>query len=74
MTGRGKQRAVTFSARLLTLRKARGLTLRDLETASGIERGTINRIERGVANPRLGSVQALAAALNVSLSELFKGL
>ena len=74
MTGRRNQPAITFSARLRTLREARGLTLRDLEMASGIERGTINRIERGAAVPRLDSIQALAAALDVTLSQLFKGL
>lgn len=50
------------------------MTLRELEAASGIERGTINRIERGVTVPRLDSIQALAAALKVTLSELFKGM
>jgi transcriptional regulator with XRE-family HTH domain len=59
---------------LRALREARGLTLRELEAASGIERGTINRIERGAAIPRLDSIQALAAALDVTLSELFRGL
>ena len=73
MTGR-RQPAVTFGTRLRTLREARKLTLRELEAASGIERGTINRIERGAAIPRLDSIQALAAALKVTLSELFKGM
>lgn len=73
MTGR-RRPAITFGERLRTLREARGLTLRELETASGIERGTINRIERGAAVPRLDSIQALAAALNVTLSELFSGM
>ena len=73
MAGR-RQPAITFGARLRTLREARELTLRELEAASGIERGTINRIERGVTVPRLNSVQALAAALKVTLSELFKGM
>jgi XRE family transcriptional regulator, regulator of sulfur utilization len=73
MTGR-RQPAISFGARLRTLRKARGLTLRELEAASGIERGTINRIERDVASPRLDSLQALAAALKMTLRDLFKGL
>jgi len=73
MTGRQRP-AITFGERLRALREARGLTLRELEAASGIERGTINRIERGAAVPRLDSIQALAAALNVTLSELFNGM
>ena len=72
MTAR-RQPAITLGARLRTLRAARGLTLRQLETASGVERGTINRIEHNVTSPRLDSLQALAAALKVTLSELFKG-
>jgi XRE family transcriptional regulator, regulator of sulfur utilization len=59
---------------LRTLREAREMTLRELEAASGIERGTINRIERGVTVPRLDSILALAAALKVTLSELFSGM
>jgi transcriptional regulator with XRE-family HTH domain len=73
MAGR-QQPAITFGARLRTLREAREMTLRELEAASGIERGTINRIERGVTVPRLDSIQALAAALKVTLSELFRGM
>jgi transcriptional regulator with XRE-family HTH domain len=73
MTAR-RQPAISFGERLRTLREARGLTLRELEAASDVERGTINRIERGVTVPRLDSVQALAAALKVTLSELFKGM
>jgi transcriptional regulator with XRE-family HTH domain len=73
MTGR-RRPAITFGERLRAFREAQGLTLRELEAASGIERGTINRIERGAAIPRLDSIQALAAALTLTLSELFKGM
>ena len=58
MTARGERLpTITFGTRLRTLREARGLTLRELEMASGIERGTINRIERNVASPRLDSIR-----------------
>ena len=72
MTAR-RQPAISFGERLRTLREARGLTLRELEAASDVERGTINRIERGVTVPRLDSVQALAAALKVTLKNCSRG-
>ena len=43
----------------------------DLAAQADIRRALISEIERGEANPTLESVMRLAAALRISLSELF---
>jgi transcriptional regulator with XRE-family HTH domain len=58
--------------RLLKLRQVRGLSLRALAADSGLSVNAINRIERGESSPTVSSLQRLAAALDVALSEFFK--
>ncbi len=58
--------------RLLEVRQARGLSLRALAAASGLSVNAISRIERGDSSPTVSSLQRLAAALDVPLSEFFK--
>lgn len=52
------------------MRKRRGLTLESLAGLSGVSRSMLSQIERGQANPTVGTVWALAEALHVDLSEL----
>ncbi len=54
------------------LRKKRGETLKTLAPKAGVTWGTLGVIERGDANPTWGTVQAIAAALEVSLADLAK--
>lgn len=58
--------------RLLQLRQARGLSLRALAAEAGLSVNAINRIERGDSSPTVSSLQRLATALDVPLSEFFK--
>jgi transcriptional regulator with XRE-family HTH domain len=58
--------------RLLEVRQARGLSLRALAVASGLSLNAISRIERGGSSPTVSSLQRLAAALDVPLSEFFR--
>lgn len=56
-----------------TIRKSRradGRSLTDLAAAAGISKTTLHAIEQGEANPTLGTLWALATALEVSLGEL----
>lgn len=46
------------------LRKKYPLTQRGLEEKSGVTRNTIGKIERGEANPEIGTLKELADALN----------
>lgn len=52
-------------------RVERGLSLRELSMLSGVDPGTINRLENGLSTPRAKTVKALCNALNVPISELF---
>lgn len=54
------------------LRTAQNLTLRQLEERSGVSKTQINDIENGSANPTVATLELLAAALGVKLTELFK--
>jgi transcriptional regulator with XRE-family HTH domain len=55
---------------LLNLRRARGQTQEDLAHAAGLTVTAYARIERGSANPTWTTVRRIAAALDVSVSEL----
>ena len=52
-------------------RVKRGLSLRDLSALSGVDPGTINRLENGLSAPRAKTVKALCDALEVPISKLF---
>ncbi len=50
------------------LRKARGMTQRQLAAKSGIQQAEISRIEAGNSNPTLSTIAVLANALDVEFS------
>jgi transcriptional regulator with XRE-family HTH domain len=54
------------------LREKRGMSQEVLGPTAGITPGTLSLIERGEANPTWGTVRGIAAALDVSISELAK--
>src|SRR6266545_6284267 len=56
-----------LAGELLSLRKARGLTQRQLAQKAGIQQSEISRIEAAHANPTLGTVSALARALGAEV-------
>ncbi len=56
---------------LLRLRQERSLTLSELATAAQISTSMISRIENGSVSPSLGTLQALAEAMDVPLMALF---
>jgi DNA-binding XRE family transcriptional regulator len=53
----------TLAADLLKLRKARGLSQKQLATQSGVQQADISKIERGLVNPTIGTVEKLARPL-----------
>ena len=61
--------------RLAALRKKRGLSLRQLAQASGVGLTTLVRLETGqpACDPRLSTLERLAAALKVSVPALLQG-
>ena len=58
------------AARILALRKSKGLSQEVLAEQSGVSLRTIQRVEQGATVPRGHTVQALAAALSVPLEAL----
>lgn len=50
---------------------ARKLTLEDLETKTGLNKNTISDICNGKENIELQSLQKIALALGISMSDLF---
>jgi transcriptional regulator with XRE-family HTH domain len=62
--------AMSFPKRLVTLRKARGLTQQELATKAGVKVLQIRRYEGGSAQPSLEVIRKLAVALRVSSDAL----
>lgn len=53
-------------------REKLGLTISELAKASSISAGMLSKIENGQTSPSLSTLQALARALNVPVTSLFK--
>jgi transcriptional regulator with XRE-family HTH domain len=52
-------------------RRQQDLSLSDLAAAAGVSTGMLSKIENGQISPSLSTLQAIAAALGVSISSLF---
>jgi transcriptional regulator with XRE-family HTH domain len=55
------------------IRKSRKLTLKELSLSTGIDAGSLSRMERGLAEMKVGQFLAIARALGVSPADLIKG-
>src|SRR3954471_16234711 len=60
-----------LGARVRALRRARGLTLKGLGRLAGLSHPFLSQVERGLARPSIGSVERIAAALDVSVAHLW---
>src|SRR5437899_6430292 len=60
-----------IGAEVRRLRKSLDLTVVELGLAAGISAGMLSKIENGAISPSLGTLDALAQALNVPISDLF---
>jgi transcriptional regulator with XRE-family HTH domain len=65
---------VLLGQRIRQLRKAKGWRQIDLSEHSGVHEVHISDLERGSREAGLRTLQAISQALEVSLTELFKGL
>jgi transcriptional regulator with XRE-family HTH domain len=63
--------AERFGREVRTRRKARALTQAQLAEATHLSEEWIRRIERGVGAPSFDAIEALSAALSVSVQDLF---
>jgi transcriptional regulator with XRE-family HTH domain len=60
-----------FGKRVRELRLIRGFSQEELAHRAAMHRTYLGGIERGERNPSLKNIEAIAVALNVTLSELF---
>ncbi len=60
-----------IGARLRAVRHAGGLTLQQVAHKTGLTPSAISQIERGLSNPSVGSLKAIADALGTTLGSLF---
>ena len=63
-----------FGERVRQLRKECGWSQEELAQNSGLDRSYMGGVERGERNIALRNIEALANALEITLSELMKGL
>ena len=59
-----------FSAKLIQLRKARGLSQQQLSQALGLSRSAIGMYETGKREPEIGVLQLLSDFFNVDMNTL----
>lgn len=52
-------------------RVKKGMTLKQLEAATGIGKTTLNNIENGLVSPTLIQLEMIARALDVKMVDLF---
>ncbi len=60
-----------FGRHFRKLREAKGIGMREFALQADMEYSQLSKIERGVTNPTLSTVIALAEALEISHQELF---
>jgi transcriptional regulator with XRE-family HTH domain len=69
---------MTIAQRIVSLRKAKGLTQQDMEIRTGIKRSYLSRMENGslpqYTNPTIVTLEKITNALGVSLSRFIKGV
>ncbi len=63
------EQAIGVQVRML--RRRIGITVAELATASGLSGGMLSKIENGQISPSLATLQALALALNVPITNFF---
>ena len=64
--------SIDVGERLRMIREHRGLSQRALAQAAGMSANALSQIERGNVSPSLGTLNRLAAALNVPITAFFE--
>jgi transcriptional regulator with XRE-family HTH domain len=65
---------LNIGQKLQTVRKARGLSQRELASRAGLTNGTISLIEKNKTSPSIASLKRLLDAIPMSMSEFFSSL
>jgi transcriptional regulator with XRE-family HTH domain len=66
--------AAVLGGRVRSLRRERGMTLKELGREAGLSHPFLSQLERGLARPSLGSAERIAAALRVPVGALWAGM
>ena len=61
-----------LAKRIKALREQRGLSQESLAAKAGVSRGDLARLETGRHDPTVGTVEKLAKALRVKVTDLLK--
>ncbi len=67
-----KQLERAIGSQIREFRKQLKLTVEEIAKQAGLSQGMLSKIERGVTTPSLGTLYALAQALNVPVTSLFR--
>ncbi len=67
-----KQLEIAVGSQIRTFRVQLKMTVDELAKQAGLSQGMLSKIERGVTAPSLGTLYALASALNVPVTSLFR--
>ncbi len=65
---------MALGERIRELRKKAGFSQESFADRAGVHRTYMGTLERGEANVSLGNLSKMATALEITLSELFKGV
>ena len=63
---------LSVGLKIKELRKAKGLTQEQISELTGIDRGYISDVERGLRNIAIINLEKIALALELEIYELFK--
>ncbi len=67
-----KQLEMAVGSQIRTFRTQLKMTVAEVAKQAGLSQGMLSKIERGVTAPSLGTLYALARALNVPVTSLFR--
>jgi transcriptional regulator with XRE-family HTH domain len=62
--------AVDVGKKIVNFRRAHDITIRELADMTGLSSALISQLERGIGNPTMSALSALADALGITLQEL----
>jgi transcriptional regulator with XRE-family HTH domain len=59
--------------KIMDFRRLKGITIRDFSEMTGLSTSLISQLERGMGNPSLNALEAIADALGIPMFSLFMG-
>ena len=71
--GKKSEVRLLFARRVRSLREQQGWTQEGFAAAVGLDRAYYGRVERGLANVTLETIQTIADGLGVEVRDLFDG-